>query len=336
MIAPCFTYFSIDIGDIWDFESKLFLNSGDNEQLIAAALEKIRTKIIKNVKPTITYDGSQFSEDSVRYYSSKIERFLIATNLETIVSLGYFVSRDDLYEYGHQILIEKEDADFDYWFALKLRQYDLGLKYINDFLNEHLENSFESNKTVFKEFLELVLLQYEDLPISNKVNLQLQKFIDTFLKEVPETKESKISVKTNKRPRSLGNFNSFKLVALRSNPRYFLTKKHEIKEVFHDLIDYGFIKEKSSFCTFEKIFSNQKVTKDKRLVWVGKYIYLKLFIRFLLTAKKIEPMGNNHWLILTQCFVDEDGKELDIIKVSKANGGTKNRIERLESILSHL
>ncbi|WP_438710734.1 hypothetical protein ACSTS3_18640 [Aquimarina muelleri] len=336
MIEPCFTYFSIDIGDIWSFESGLFLDNGDNLKLLESSIERIRNKTIERGRPSVTYDHSQYSDDMIRYYSGKVERFLNAKDLKALVSLGYFVSRDDLYQYGQNIIITKEDPDFDYWFVLKLRQYDLGLKHLNDFLNYHLENSFENNKFKFKEFLELILLQYENLPISQRVNQLAQKFMNSVLHLDPKKEESKIPPKTNKRPRSIGNFHSFKLTALQSNPSYFITRKHEIKEIFQDLIDYGFIKEKSSFATFENIFSNQKIPKDKRITWVGGYIYLKLFIRFLLDNQKIELMGNDHWVIMTQCFLNHDGKELDIVKVSKANGGKPKRKKLLDSILEKL
>jgi hypothetical protein len=92
-------------------------------------------------------------------------------------------------------------------------------------------------------------------------------------------------------------------------------------------MDYGFIKEKSSFAVFEKILSNQKVLKNKRLHCMGGFIYLKLLIRYLLDNQKIESMGNEHWVVMTKCFVNNDGSELDIIKVSKANGGTKIRLK---------
>ncbi len=336
MMQPCFTYFSIDVGDVWEFECGLFLYSEDNYELMESSIERIRNKIVDRGRPSVTYDHSQYSEDMIRYYSGRVERFLNTTDLRAVVSLGYFVARDDLYQYGQNIVIEKEEPDFDYWFAFKLRQYDLGLKHLKGFLNFHLENNFKNNISEFNEFLELILLQYEGLHISKRVNQQVKKFMATTIAPKQDKNQSKTTVNTRKRPRSNENFHSFKLVELRSNPRYFINQKSEVKEVFQDLIDYGFIREKSSFATFEKVFSNQRILEEKRLQWIGGYIYLKLFIRFLLDNQKIESMGNDHWVVTTQCFVDHDGAELDIIKVSKANGGTKNKVEKLEGILNRL
>lgn len=336
MIEPCFSYFSIDIGDIWSFESGLFLDNGDNLKLLESSIEKIRNKTIERGRPSVTYDHSQYSDDMIRYYSGKVERFLNAKDLKALVSLGYFVSRDDLYQYGQHIIITKEDPDFDYWFALKLRQYDLSLKHLNDFLNYHLENSFENNKFEFKEFLELILLQYENLLIPQRVNQLVQKFMNSVLHLDPKKEESKIPPKTNKRPRSIGNFYSFKLTALQSNPSYFITRKHEIKEIFQDLIDYGFIKEKSSFAVFEKILSNQKILKNKRLQWIGGNVYLRFFVRFLLDKNKILPMGNDHWIIVSQCFVGKDGSDLYSDKIRLSKGGKKERIELLHTILGRI
>ncbi|MFC5047899.1 hypothetical protein ACFSTE_00630 [Aquimarina hainanensis] len=70
-----------------------------------------------------------------RYYK-KTRKFLNATAyLEALISLDYFASRDDLYQYGQTIIIEMENPDFDYWFALKLRQYDTDLKHLKVFLD---------------------------------------------------------------------------------------------------------------------------------------------------------------------------------------------------------
>ncbi|KZS39741.1 hypothetical protein AWE51_08810 [Aquimarina aggregata] len=332
-MEPCFTYFPIDVGDIWEFESGLFLDGKTNEQLLASSLEKIRTMTIERGRPSVTYDGSQYSEDMIRYYRSKVERFLNATDLQALVSLGYFVSRDDLYQYGQNIIIKKEDSDFDYWYALKLRQYNLGLKHLKEFLNHHLESSFENNKSEFKEFLELVLLQYEDQFLSTKVAQLTRKFIETTTQVVPEKKENQSPKSIKKRTRAPGIFHSFKLTALQSNPRYFTTRKHEFKELFQDLMDYGFMKGKSSFATFEKLFSNQKIAKNKRLVWVGKKVYLRFFILYLIKNDLVDPVGQDNWLITTQCFVDEDGSDFEIIQLRSARGGVQERMERLESIL---
>ncbi len=338
MIPPSFRYFPIDLGDIWDFERGLLLHNGGNEHILEASLEEIRNTTVEKGRPSVTYDGSQYSEDAIRYYRAKVDRYLNTKNIYDQVALDYFISRDDLYQYTQDIVFEKNDTNFDYWFTFKLRQYDWGLKYLKEFLDYHLEYTFEANASAYIAFLELSLLQYEIDIIPNKVFLQTKKYINSLtLQEFrSQTEQKSKSTNTNKRPRSLGNFHAFKLIALHSNPRYFTSYNHQLKEVFQDLMDYGFIKEKSSFSSFEKTFSNQKINKDKRLHWVGGYIYLKLFIRFLLDNQIIEPMGNDHWVVMTQCFLDHDGKELDIIKVSKANGGTKNKVEKLESIIDRL
>jgi hypothetical protein len=175
MIEPLFECFPILIGDVWNFERGLLLDEGSNEEVLLIAMEKIRAVIIDRGRASVTHKYAQSSPDTAQYLGRKAERFCNARNLEQLVALNYFFSRDDLYEYNHDILISKEDKDFDYWFALKLRQYDLALKYLNEFLKHHLENTFSEQTSSFQDFLELLLLQYQDTLLSERVCLLTKK-----------------------------------------------------------------------------------------------------------------------------------------------------------------
>ncbi|WP_344930677.1 hypothetical protein [Aquimarina addita] len=47
-------------------------------------------------------------------------------------------------------------------------------------------------------------------------------------------------------------------------------------------------------------------------------------------------MGNELWIVTTNCFLDQDGSELNRDKIRWANGGTEKKKKILYSILDRL
>lgn len=96
----------------------------------------------------------------------------------------------DLIEYGESYVIDKEKGkfEFDYFFALKLLVTDI--LEIKAFLRYQLSISFQDDSTNYKEFLDALLVKYQDLFKETKVPTMVNKYLEENL-----VKEEKQAVK---------------------------------------------------------------------------------------------------------------------------------------------
>ena len=96
------------------------------------------------------------------YFENRENRYVNTIKIEDKLSLGYFVSGNNIYPINESLIIPVEHLKFEYFFALKLRQYEGGQKYIEEYLNYyHLK--FIESKLDFNKLLKIVLMQYEEI-----------------------------------------------------------------------------------------------------------------------------------------------------------------------------
>ncbi|WP_027393233.1 hypothetical protein [Aquimarina latercula] len=353
MLEPSFSYYHINTVDIWDFEYDNFFNpliefkNFSAIRVMEELCKKIQSIAILETRPFITFDDYiNGDQDSRNYYKSKSDRFINSGSFSNYIRLNYFFSDNNGYQYRVNKEILSNNTDFAYWFSLKLRQYELGLHHIDGFLEHHLKHSFEDYLVYFIDFLmKRVFRQYENIFFSSRVRVTVLEYLESFTKNVETTIEKKENVyliksngKSNKRPRTRENYNSYYLTILQKEATYLEKNSNGLYDAFQKLVSHQFIKADIDldFDNFKKIFSGRGVTKSKRFIWSGGAIYLKLFVHYMLKTQKIEAMGNENWTTTIKCFLNKNGEEFKTSQLQYANGGTDKKIEILYGIVDLL
>ena len=155
-----YNYYDIDIADIWQYEQKLFLSGKSSIELGKYIIDKAEQLIFKEGKESFTIKLDSNNEKDRKYYERNLEDYKTATKtLESRFELNYFINKGLCFEFDQQLIVKPVQSDFDFWFALKLRQYDFKLKKVKEFLDYQLENNF-SDYFDFREFLRLISMQF--------------------------------------------------------------------------------------------------------------------------------------------------------------------------------
>lgn len=307
MIEANFTNYNIDLADIWDFERELFLNNQNSEEKASELINKIQIEIIKKTEPLFDNSYADNNEDNCDYYKRNIDQYLKARNsIKTLFQIDFFFNNDKCYEYNTPIVIEKHNHDFDYWFALKINQYQLNLQELENFLNFQLNNNFENDKNKFEKFLTLLIRQYEGLSFSKNL-----------ITTINEWKEQKIEVDKKKSRTIKGNLITLKHIKLVNNPKYLDSNNLRFYNFFQSLKKNNFIDESTELEQFKNIFKNEKINPKNRIKWISNNIILKWFIDGMLKKQKItEIHKHDKWLITISCFIN---KKKDIEKEFSTN-----------------
>lgn len=288
---------NIHTNHIFDFETDCYFlepmeyQKKQTRRIISQLIEKLKVKIISSTKPKVS--------DSL-------------TNIENVT-------------------VTSNHSDFDYWFALKLRQYQMRLKSISAFLNYHLSYSFNHNKRKFDDFLELVLLQYQDIFFNKKLTKIVKKYCKNALSQ---TERKNITNKIRK-PRT--DYNTFQLKALRNNPNYIKENIVSFMDTWSALKKEKFIDKHTSFENFKSIFKNQSIEPLNRIKWTGTNKELQWFVKYLVYgAKKVIDLDKDIWLITMKCFVRNNETEFTESQLRNASGNRLGRKKLVESILHDL
>jgi hypothetical protein len=212
---------------------------------------------------------------------------------------------------------------FQFFFALKLRQYKYALIHSFKFLDHQLRSNFKRDKESYIEFLILLIRQYSDL-----FSEELIKTINDYLNKLRK-----------KSPADLVGLKSFLLVGYRDyGNEYFIKNANEISEAFIELKDNKFIHPDTRLREFRRIFTQSTIQQDKRIIWIGRHVELKWFIQiFIDDLEKIVPPVVGRWKIASYCFADKDGMEFEKEEtIGKASGKTDERKDTLRNILEKL
>jgi hypothetical protein len=98
--------------------------------------------------------------------------------------------------YWESRLVPRDDKDFVILFSLKLSLTDE--MEIIDFLNFQLKNNFKSEKSKYKEFLELILIKHKEFLANGKTDVITNKYISEKL-NIKQVKKKVIAASEEKR-----------------------------------------------------------------------------------------------------------------------------------------
>ncbi len=170
-MEPNYNYYEIDTSDIWEHERTLFLEGKSSEDIARKVLYDIQLLIAEQAKPVFGLeDYDRGDEQYKRYYQRMVNQFIEASNnLENLYRIEYFFFKDGCYQYDYNILIARSEKDFEFWFGLKLRQYESKISAIFNFLNYQLNRSFDDDLDAFCIFLKFNMRQYHGELFTDKV-----------------------------------------------------------------------------------------------------------------------------------------------------------------------
>ncbi|GAA0743100.1 hypothetical protein [Gaetbulibacter jejuensis] len=170
-MATNYDYYNIEIADIWQHEHEQFLVGNTSDRLAKTIIDKAEEIIIRKGEVNFTVDlGVNVPKTDKTYYLRHLNDFKRdSKSLNGRYDLNYFFNKHSCYQYEQNIIIKPESFDFDFWFALKLRQYDSKLIEISNFLNFQLESSFNNNPSEILDFLKIVTKQFKDDLLSDRV-----------------------------------------------------------------------------------------------------------------------------------------------------------------------
>lgn len=332
MILANFTYYKIDLADIWDFERSAFLSQEISEDEATQLLHNIQVEITKNAEAVFGIDDYDENEASFyKYYNRKEKEYRDACgSTEELFRIEFFFSNNKCYQYDYPIIIDRHHEDFDYWFALKLKQYHLKLLQLEPFLNYQLNDSFEGDKSLFDKFLTILIRQYEGSFLTKGL---VDSINDWKAINQTSTPQKTISRKSTSRKME-GDIHSLQLKALIKNPKYFQSNIHGFLEAFQLLKEHDFIDASTELEQFKNIFRNKEIAHQKRIKWIGSTKELQWFIKELMyESQKIVDLKNDIWLITASCFVDKNGKEFMDSQLRNASGKRLKRKDHLVQIV---
>jgi hypothetical protein len=319
-----YNYYKIDIVDIWQYEQDQFLDGSTSEELARSIIDSAEDLIIRRGMASFKVDlGVNISERDRSYYFRNLNAYKRAS--KTLIGrykINYFFKKDSCYQFDQQIIINQENPDFDFWFALKLGQYDSKLIEIKNFLVYQLEEAFNKDLVRFIDFLKLEMKQYLDTIFDDRIT----ETIDSWIKE-----------KNSLNRKIRGRYVTLKLKELASSPNYFLKNKNTFNGVFNRLIENEFIHKDTLFTDFKRIFEDGLVHESKRIIWTGTNKDLHWFMNYLVKdSKKVELHRNDIWVVANKCFVDENRMEFGTDPLRWAKGNDIKRKNLLESILAKI
>jgi len=193
MIEPNLEYYKVDLGDIWSYQKDLYdlghsnlsdtLNLKERyEELILYTKrwqyeDKDKFKITITPFVTVTdYDNNT----KKAYFLRHLNEYKSFKRSEDFLKIDYFMNKNEFYSHIQTIYIHPSSRDFEFWFALKLSQYNLGLKFVNEFLTFNLKHLFESNIDVFKTTIEIVIAQFSEKYFTKNLTKFVSQWINQF------------------------------------------------------------------------------------------------------------------------------------------------------------
>lgn len=322
---------SINTADIWGNERSIVFSEYCNESIAINLLANLREIIQLKGQCNFSYERYEKGDDSFKnYYSNEMKLFLESQfHFKELFRIEFFFdSKGNCFSFNTPVHVTKKDSNFDYWFALFLRQFDNNIIEIDNFLNFQLRNNFEENHSEFVRFLNLCLRQYSEL-ISSKVIFTAQEWIENHPYNKSQARRNNKEVESNYVPNK-----SFKLKGVDNFQDYFEKKALHLTEIIQELRN-EFVHDTTKIHQLKDILSGIKIDPTNRINWIGSFKELNMFVSILnYDLNKIEPIKNGIWEIACFCFT-KNGKEISVSQLSKANGNEIKR-SKLFSILEKL
>jgi hypothetical protein len=168
-----FKYYEIDLADIWIYEREEFIAGNTEKRKAQRNLDLVQMYVAKYANPCF---GEEMIRHSRDYYFKNLDEYINA-DLNKRYFLESFFQNNNCYEYRQSILLPKEESDFNYFFALKLRQYKDNLFEVENFLKyQSSKDEYKQNLSKFRTFIETLILQYTTLFAAN-LNTHLKRLL---------------------------------------------------------------------------------------------------------------------------------------------------------------
>jgi hypothetical protein len=320
-MATNHNYYEIEIADIWQYEQNEFLGDRSSDDLAKKIINKAEEVIIKEGEESFTVDLDD--ADSRAYYERNLNEYRESSNtLKGRYRTNFFFNKQVCYQYNQHIIVSQESPDFDFWFALKLRQYNSKLIEIKNFLEYQLGRAFNKDLARFIDFLKLEMKQFRDT---------------IFNDEIIETIDDWIKNKNSLNRKLKGKYSSLRLRKLNTNPDYLKKNSHILNTVLKQLKANNFIHEETLFTDFNRIFEGNIIPENKRIVWTGTNKDLKWFMDYLSEgSNKIEYHKHDKWIVVNMCFLNKENQEFGKNVLRKSSGDDEARKKLLESILAKI
>lgn len=329
-----YEFYRIELFDVWEFEKRLF-ESGkkpfsefqqlkENYEQLIIDTKNWQSKSEKYLK-TIScftsifhYDNGSNSDKS--YFLRYKEEYGKAIESNETLKLDYFVCQDSFYSHIQTIYPHPSLENFELWFALKLRQYKAGLKFLNQFLEYNLIHLFRGDFEKYNDTLEIVIAQYADSYFSPKLTELIERWIekskgmvfpvlsnevfeswpyetftdDSFFQDWGDDIES---VKTKNQEKKVSKANKGKepieLQAYLDHDTFFDVKFNKLKavgdsdflffmqELVKELINENLISGETKTPKFINLFTKSKLTPSEKIYWTASASLLRDFIKQL-------------------------------------------------------
>ena len=329
-MEPCYDYLEINIFDIWQYERQCFLSSKTDQEHLQKLTSKIQNKIYshfenkkpisvskpnKIVEPFTRREIQESGEDKdnfSRYINEWNQR--VDEGLRVLVSLDYFLIKNCFFEYNYDIIVDAKEEDFNYWFCLKLRQYQSNPEKLYEFLKYQFKLNFNEEIKRFKAFLNFIFIQGEQVFFSKKfVNI-----IEDWLKEL-RTNNQKETPKT------------YYLDIVRNQPN-ILNSNSFFQKLFFDLKKNKYVSDDTKYDQFLLIFKNNQLKQEEKIKWTGTMKQLKKFIESFCKEDVCSLIhGVEKWKVATYCFQRKlKDSWIDITKytiISESSGSTESTKE---------
>lgn len=313
--------YDIDTSKIWDYEQDLVFQGKYDENLEHKFLSKLKEVIIQKGESNFGV-GEYENKAPSKFYLRAMDEFLQSTgNVDKQFEIAHFFDiKTNNYSLDQNIIINKNDSNFNYWFALFLRQFDQNIFEIQNFLDHQLLSNFNNNHTEFSTFLKLCLRQYSEI-LSTKVFQTAQEWLDQ--KVVVNTTITRNSNKGDES--TFAPKQSFKLKDVDDFKEYFIKKAFDVSEIMKELKKNDFVHESTKVQQLKDILTGIEIDPKNRIEWTGSFYELNMFISILnYDLKKIQPIKNGIWETACCCFIKK-GNEIEVNQLSKAKGSDTKR-----------
>jgi len=352
MIEPSFDYFEINSSDIWLFESCFYLEEDKNDKHILTLLLKMEDLIKREYLNSSVPSGNKVepftslsryeSGEHKEYFKRHVDENRLIKSVEDRVRAGFFIFKNNIFEYHQDILITLENPDFHYWFALKFRQYNFKSQYMISFLENIRNEIFDKNGEKFKNFITTVFIDYSK-PFFSKRTI---KFVNNWL----ENRSSKKEVVKKQIKRDIeSDYRTFYLSVQDKNKVFFnpgCNSFHVIFAILGKMKENNFIDSKTSFDQFTAIFKECNIKDSNKVVWIGTYYELRFFIDEISKANICHPFEKvDKWLIAILCFkkqIKQGANAGEVInienykKLADASGNKSIRTSLLSDLIQKL
>ncbi len=335
-----YKYYHIDIRDIWAYERDVFLSDRSvGRSFITSLLKKVQYRIIYNKREALDYKKELNEFTYTQYYN-----LYMGGNFIKHIEIFYFFYKEKMYTYKNEILADVREDDFEYWFALKLRQYETGLKHIDTFLHYQLRLYFKKDKEKMYDFLVLLLRQYEGMYFTDRLSLTVEEFMEEHLIDqeplstVPPKESIQKPLRSSHKQREFqGHHKTLVLEKGLKDSSYYSKHAITFARVNRLLKEAKFIDRKTNEKHFTAIFTTVQIHPSNRIQWIGTIKELQWFVKYLVyDTKKVIHLRNDIWVATLHCFVNKKGEAYTDAQLRGAKGENLDRKFQLEQILTEL